>query len=128
MQAVASLVEHFGRVDVPWQEVNRLVRGSVDVGMGGGPDIVHAVYGQLQEDGRLHGFVGDSYVMLVQWDADGRLTSQSIHQFGSATSHPESPHYADQAPLFANRQLKPVWLTEAEIRAHLEREYSPGEE
>ncbi len=127
LQAVNWLVEHFGRVDVPWQEVNRLVRGSVDVGLGGGPDIVHAVYGQLQDDGRLHGFVGDSYVMLVQWGADGRLTSQSIHQFGSATSHPESPHYADQAPLFANRQLKPVWLTEADIRAHLEREYRPGE-
>ncbi len=127
VQAVNWLVEHFGRVDVPWQEVNRLVRGSVDVGMGGGPDIVHAVYGQLQDDGRLHGFVGDSYVMLVQWGADGRLTSQSIHQFGSATSHPESLHYADQAPLFANRQLKPVWLTEEEIRAHLERDYRPGE-
>ncbi|GIK54456.1 MAG: acylase [Chloroflexi bacterium] len=127
LQAVDWLVTHFGRVAVPWQEVNRLVRGSVDVGMGGGPDIIHAVYGQLQEDGRLHGFVGDSYVMLVQWDGDGRLTSQSIHQFGSATSHPESPHYADQAPLFANRQLKPVWLTEADIRAHLEREYRPGD-
>jgi hypothetical protein len=30
--------------------------------------------------------------------------------------------------MFVNRQLKPVWLDEAEIRTHLEREYRPGEE
>jgi len=36
--------------------------------------------------------------------------------------------YADQSPLFARRQLKPVWFDEAEIRANLEREYRPGEE
>ena len=39
-----------------------------------------------------------------------------------------SPHSADQFPLMANRQLKPVWFAEANIRAHLEREYVPGEE
>ena len=38
------------------------------------------------------------------------------------------PHYADQYPLLANRQLKPVWFDEADIRQHLEREYIPGEE
>lgn len=127
-QAVDWLVAHHGRVRVPWQDVNRLVRGDQDLGLGGGPDVIHAVYGELNEaDGRFHGFVGDSYIMLVQWDADGNLTSQSIHQFGSATSHADSPHYADQAPLFADRQLKPVWLDEADIRANLERAYRPGE-
>lgn len=126
-QAVDWLLAHHGRVDVPWQEVNRLVRGDQDVGLGGGPDLLHAIYGQMAEDGRVHGFVGDSYLMLVSWDGDGQLTAQSIHQYGSATSHPDSPHYADQAPLFAARQLKPVWLEETAVRVHLEREYAPGE-
>jgi len=39
----------------------------------------------------------------------------------------KSPHYADQSQLFAEEQLKPVRLDEAEIRAHLERDYRPGE-
>jgi hypothetical protein len=30
--------------------------------------------------------------------------------------------------LFALRELKPVWLYEAEIRQNLEREYRPGEQ
>jgi acyl-homoserine-lactone acylase len=127
-RTIESLVEHFGRVDVPWGEVNRLIRGDVDLGLGGGPDLLHAIVGRLQEDGRLMGYVGDSYVLLVRWDTEGQVQSFSIHQYGSATLDENSPHYADQSPLFASRQLKPVWYDEADIRAHLEREYRPGEE
>jgi penicillin amidase/acyl-homoserine-lactone acylase len=107
--------------------VNRLQRGTIDLPVGGGPDIVRAVYGNLLADGRLAGIAGDSYVMLVTWDRDGNVSSQSIHQFGSATLDGTSPHYSDQAPLFAEMRMKPVWLDEADIRAHLEREYRPGE-
>ena len=123
--AANRLTETFGRLDVPWGEVNRLRRGRVDLPLGGGPDTLHAVLTRPADDGRLVGWAGDSYVLLVDWDTEGRVRSRSIHPFGSATSDARSPHYADQAPLFARRQLKPVWLDEAEIRAHLEREYRP---
>ncbi len=128
IEAVKTLNDHFGRVDMPWGDVNRLMRGDVDLPIGGGPDILHATYGALQEDGRLKITDGDTYVMLVIWDKNGNVSAQSVHQFGSATLHPESPHYANQSPLMANRQLKPVWYDEADIRQHLEREYVPGEE
>ncbi len=120
------LQDTFGRIDVPWKKVNRLVRGEVNLGMGGGPDVLHAVYGTWQ-DGHLVGQAGDSYVLMVTWDRDGKVHSRSIHQFGSATLDASSPHYADQAPLFVARKTKPVWLDEAEIRRHLEGEYRPGE-
>ncbi|MBK9050935.1 MAG: acylase [Chloroflexi bacterium] len=128
VEAVHYLKEHFGRVDVAWSEVNRLRRGDVDLGMGGGPDILRAAYGQVQEDGRLRVFVGDAYLMLVRWDAEGNVTAESIHQYGSNTTHEDSPHYADQAPLTVQQQLKPVWYNEADIRTNLEQEYRPGEE
>ena len=131
-QALVDTVNTFkqahGRVDVPWSAVNRLQRGSLDLGLGGGPDLLHAVTGTQLENGRLQGKQGDSLVILVTWDKDGEVHSRSIHQYGSATLDETSPHYADQAPLFANRRLKPVWLDESEIRAHLEREYRPGAE
>ncbi len=116
----------FGRLDVPWKQVNRLVRGKLELGLGGGPDIVHAIYGKW-EKGRLVGMAGDSYILMVTWDKSGKVHSRSIHNFGSATLDESSPHYADQAPLFAARQTKPVWFDEAELRQHLEAEYRPGE-
>ena len=128
VDTVNALKAAHDRVDVPWSEVNRLQRGDLDLGLGGGPDLLHAVTGEQLDDGRLRGKQGDSYIVLVTWDSNGHVHSRSIHQYGSATLDEASPHYADQAPLFANRQLKPVWLDEAEIRAHLEREYRPGEE
>jgi acyl-homoserine lactone acylase PvdQ len=65
---------------------------------------------------------------MVAWDREGQVQARSINPYGSATSDPRSKHYEDQAPLFVQRELKPVWRTEAEVRAHLEREYVPGNE
>ena len=124
--AASNLQTHFGRLDVPWQDVNRLQRDTLDLGVGGGPDILHAVYGHETEDGRLAGWAGDCYVLIVAWRPDGTLESHSIHQFGSATLDASSKHYADQAPLFVQRQLKPVWFNESDIRANLSRAYRPG--
>ncbi|HOZ47701.1 MAG TPA: acylase [Candidatus Hydrogenedentes bacterium] len=119
----------FGRLDVPWETVNRLRRGDVDLGLEGGPDTLRAVYGEGPgEDGCLVGMAGDCYILIAEWDQDGKVFSESIHQYGAATKDKNSSHYADQAPLFAACKLKPVWLDEADIRAHLEREYRPGDE
>jgi acyl-homoserine lactone acylase PvdQ len=126
LRAIEQLQTHHGRLDVPWGEINRLRRGTVDIPIGGAPDVLHAVYGDLDE-GTITGTAGDSYVLMVRWDAQGQVESQSIHQFGAATLDETSPHYADQAALFAARKLKPVWLDEVDILANLEREYRPGE-
>ncbi len=126
-ETAQALESRFGRVDVPWSEVNRLRHGDTDIGLDGGPDLLRAVYGERTEDGRVRGVAGDSLVMIAEWDAAGRVRSKSVHQFGSATRDPRSPHFADQAPLFAQCGWKPVWLDEADVRAHLEREYRPGE-
>ena len=122
-----ELKKAYGRIDVEWQQVNRLRRGGVDLGLGGGPDILHAVYGGDLEDGTITGRAGDCYVLMVTFDG-GTVSSRSIHQYGSATLDETSPHYADQAKLFVKREMKPVWLDEADIRANLESEYRPGEE
>ena len=102
------LMQHFGRIDVPWGEVNRLRRGALDLPLDGGPDMLRAVYGELAEDGHIHATVGDSLIMLVEWPKDGPVRAESVHQFGAATLDAASPHYADQAPLFAVRRFKPV--------------------
>lgn len=124
--AVEALQEGVGAIDADWSEVNRLVRGDTDLGTGGGPDLLHAVYGEIR-DGRFEGIAGDAYVLIVVFHPDGSVTSQGVHQFGSAVLDADSPHYADQAPLFVGRQLRTVWFEESDVLANLESEYRPGE-
>ncbi|HEY2515878.1 MAG TPA: penicillin acylase family protein [Polyangiaceae bacterium] len=114
----------YGRVDVPLEEVQRLRHGKVDLPIGGGPDVLNATYTE-RRDHHLVGTQGDSYVLLVDFTAEGPR-SRSIINYG-ASADPSSPHYADQAPQFVKHELKPAWRILDEIRAHLEREYRPGD-
>ncbi len=125
-QAVDHLLRHFGRMDPEFGELNRLKRGELEWPLDGGPDILRAVYGDPDpEDGTLIAGAGDSYIMFVEWDAEGEPNSISVHNFGSATLDPDSPHYADQAPLYSAMREKPVYLRLEDLLQHHSRDYSP---
>ena len=64
--------------------------------------------------------------MLVEWGKDGGVRSESVHQFGSATLDKNSPHYSDQAPLFAAKRFKPVPFDRAAVMAAAVKTYRPG--
>jgi penicillin amidase/acyl-homoserine-lactone acylase len=124
--AIATLKTHFGQIDPEWGQVNRLRRGPLSLAIDGGPDIFRGVYGEPQPDGTLTAMAGDTFVMFVTWDKAGNVSSESIHQFGSATLDRNSPHYADQTPLFVAMKTKPVLFTQAQLAGHVEADYAPG--
>ena len=108
-EAADELMLHYGRLDPSWGEVNRMIRGEVNLPLGGGPDILRAIYGasdQLDENGQLRAVAGDTSIMFVEWMPDGELRSRAIHQYGSATLDRMSEHYADQAGLFAGEEWR----------------------
>jgi acyl-homoserine-lactone acylase len=125
-EASAYLMQHFGRIDPTYGELNRLRRGDQEWPIDGGPDILRAVYTTSDEEtGKLLDVAGDSYIMFVEWDKDGKVSSTSVHSFGSATLDESSPHYADQSPLFVEMREKPVHLELEEVLQHATRDYSP---
>jgi penicillin amidase/acyl-homoserine-lactone acylase len=126
-EAIKTLKTHFNRLDPRWGEVNRFRRGNVDLAIDGGPDTYRAVYGEPQPDGTLTARAGDTFIMFVEWDAQGKLHSESIHQFGSATLDASSPHYADQSPMFVQMKTKPVLFEDADLEGHIAEDYKPGE-
>ena len=100
--AVDSLHQFYGKIDIPWGEVNRLVRGNKSWPMSGGPDILRAVYGwPLSEEGKLINKAGDSYIQFAEWHDDGTYQISAINTYGAAMTRPTSKHYSDQSPLFA---------------------------
>ena len=124
--AVDYLQQHFGRIDPAWGEYYRHRRGTGDWPIDGGPDILRAVYGELdQQTGRQVNVAGDSYIMFVEWDSQGQVSSRSAHSFGSATLDASSPHFDDQVEMFLAMQDKPVYLDKEELMQHVERAYSP---
>lgn len=125
--AVDTMMQRYGRLDIAWGDYMRLRRGSADLPLGGATDCLRVVEGALQPDNRVKADYGDGFFMFVEWDAEGKLHAESIHQYGAASTDTASPHYADQASLFASEQMKPVWLDEATIRKHLARAYRPGD-
>ncbi len=122
-ETVDELMGTYGRLDPPLGSLLRLRRGDVDLPLLGGPDALRAIYGAIDEDGthdgakdgRRVGFNGDGFMMVVEWPQDGTVQSESIHQFGAATLRRKSPHYNDQAVLFAVEKWKPVLFDRNDI-------------
>lgn len=130
LEAATALQEAYGRLDPEWGEVNRLIRGDVNLPVAGGPDALRAIWtmNELDEDGQLTAFAGDTLIIVAEWQRDGTLRSRMVHQFGSATLDDSSPHFADQAPIFADERLLEFPLSESEVRAQATRIYRPDRE
>ena len=108
-KSVDHLTTHFGRIDPPMGDVLRLRQGDVDLPLDGGSDTLRAsTLWDVEEDGRLAVRHGDSFIQWVEWEPGKRVFSRSIQPYGSATTRPASPHYADQTTLFVQHRLKPV--------------------
>ncbi len=106
-EAAAHLRTHFGRLDPPLGDLLRLRRGGVDLPLEGAPDVLRALRWAEDPDGRLRADFGDGLMMVMDWAPDGTLNTRIIHQFG-ASDRPDSPHFADQAPLFARYEWRTV--------------------
>ncbi len=126
--AAQFLHDKFGRLDIPWGDVNRLRRGDKNVAVNGGPDILRAIYDidGPEGDGGLKADVGDSYIVLSEWYADGRQDVFTVHQFGVAATRPDATHYADQVEMFAAQKFKRHTFDQIEIKNNATRIYSPG--
>ncbi|MDW8334228.1 MAG: penicillin acylase family protein, partial [Bacteroidia bacterium] len=120
------LLKHFKTIDVPLGEVQRLIKGRFNMPMYGMPDVLGAMFSEPYKKGhgRRKAVAGDSYIQFARYAKDGIEHIETVVPFGSS-NHPNSPHYADQMPLFARQKTKTMTFNRAEIFAKAERVYHP---
>jgi acyl-homoserine-lactone acylase len=106
-------------LDVPWGEVARLRRGEYDL-PGNGTDGTLGVFYVLiyapAPDGRLRSVAGDTHVAAIEFSDP--LRAQVLMTYGNATQA-DAFDIGDQLQLATDKQLRPAWLTRAEIEANL---------
>lgn len=104
----------FARLAVPWGESHRLRRGGREWGLAGdGLDTLRAVEAEGPGvDGRWIARSGQASTAIVFLGAEPVIHAGAAY---GQSADPAGPHYADQAPLFATHELRPVPWTPAEI-------------
>lgn len=125
--AMEQLTKGFGRLDPEWGDLARLKRGKIDLPLDGGPDVLRAIYidGDISK-GSIPAVAGDTYILYADWNEKGDQKIRTIHQFGSATLDETSPHYGDQATLFAEKKYKTPPMTMEALEAEKTRDYHVG--
>jgi acyl-homoserine-lactone acylase len=136
---VQQLETQFGRLEVPFGEVNRIVLVGHDPtfqqvqpltnlpasGSGDPFGGIRALYyfpAPSPFNNQNWAFEGDTYVQLVEFTPGG-AKAQALLSYGNA-SRPGSSHITDQLPFFQAKQLRPVYRTRAEVLAHAARRES----
>jgi acyl-homoserine-lactone acylase len=122
--AKKHLKKHFGSLRVRLGDVQKHVRGDKEIGVGGATDVIAANVTRPYKKGMLKTFVGDSYIVLVDFDETGKPRIETINAFG-ASNRPDSPHYTDQMELWATQKTKPMTLDKVEIYKSAESVYHP---
>jgi len=138
--AAARTVERFGRLDIPWGDVNRLQRGDADLpasGGSGGMGVFRVLdfreadaagtpaagprgrgeTGQTAYARRV-AVGGDSFIAAIEFGPT--IRASGLLAYGNASRN-GSPHQTDQLNLAAAQRLRPIWRTRTDIEAHLER-------
>jgi len=136
--AVQRLERDFGTWQTPWGHINRFQRISADIGPNF-DDAKHSIpvpftsarWGSLPSFGarsypntkRWYGTSGNSFVAAVEFGDSVRARAVTA---GGESGNPASPHFNDQAALYAMGALRDVFFYRRDVEANAERTYRPG--
>ena len=137
--ASQRLTQDFGSSVVPWGEINRFQRndGAIvqkfDDSKSSTPvPFTSSRWGSLASFGamrypgtrRYYGTSGNSFVAVIEF---GPMVRALAVIAGGESGDPASKHFVDEAQRYADGNLRPVYFYPADLAAHTERRYQPGQ-
>lgn len=123
-KAQNHLKKHFGKVEIPLGDFQKLVRGDKVIPLSGMPDVNAAMDISKYKNGWYKGVSGESYIELAQFTKDGVII-ESIQPYGQSNKK-GNKHYDDQMELFTHQKLKKITMDYDELMANHEKIYHPN--
>jgi acyl-homoserine-lactone acylase len=130
-QAARELQKQFGRLDIAWGDVYRVVLVDHDVSYENSVPLINVpgagssepfgamrkvFYYPSPEPNPKFAYDGDTYVQAVEFTPKGAV-AKALIGYGNA-SRPGSPHITDQVSYYEQKQLRAVYRTRSEVEAH----------
>ncbi|MES2592344.1 MAG: penicillin acylase family protein [Bacteroidota bacterium] len=118
-----QLLKYHKSIDVPFGDVQRLIRENKKLAVPGLPECLMAMVSEETADGSLRARNGDSFIMFAKFSKKGN-SYESVVPFGESRRK-DSPHLMDQMELYSKQQTKPVTLDKAKVLQTAKRIYHP---
>ncbi len=135
-ETLYDLTRRFGNWRIPWGKINRYQRpanGMFDDAQPSSPiSFAASAFGSLPAfvtkrfpgTDKRYGYYGNSFIACVEFG--GKIKAKSVTT-GGQSFNPQSPHYTDQAEMYATGNFKDVLFYKEDVLKHAERTYHPGE-
>ncbi|HEY0030269.1 MAG TPA: penicillin acylase family protein [Bacteroidia bacterium] len=121
--AKKKLITFHKTIDVPFGEVQRLMRENKSYPVYGLPECLKSMSSEVTKDGFLRAHNGDSFIMFAKFSKNGN-SFETVVPYGESRRK-GSPHLTDQMELYSKQQTKPVTLDKAEVLRTAARIYHP---
>jgi len=122
LESVATeMQEQYGRLDVPWGEVNRIEYNGHSWpanGANGAVGVFRVAAAGVAVDGVQTIRHGDSWVAVIEFAETTR--ARVLLSYGNSTQE-GSPHFGDQLALFSQKKLREAWRTEQQLHGNIEK-------
>lgn len=121
------LIQTHGTVDVPLGDLQRLIRGNINLPASGLREVLRAADPKLynKKKGIYRIQSGDGYIQLNKYSPAG-AEIYSVNAYG-ASARPGNRHYTDQMEMFEKGTFKKMTFDKQQLLKSAERIYHPGE-
>ncbi len=119
-KVAGDMEKDYGRLNVPWGEVLRFRRGTVDLPGNGAPSQLGAIRTigvSPFKDGKVEAIQGDTFFAVIEFSTPQR--AEGLLSYGNWSKR-GSPHVEDQITLMSRKEMRPIWRDRKDIEAHLE--------
>lgn len=122
VNAAKEVQKSYGRLDIPWGDVNRFKVGNIELPANGGPGdygIFRTMYfSKDKSTNKGYAYHGDSYVAVTEFGR--RVKAMVLLSYGNA-SQPGNKHIGDQLQLLSQKKLRRALLEKKEVLGQLEK-------